>query len=84
MSGLGDWQVVPEIRTRALMTTSEVAECLGVDASTVRRWAEKGLLKVYRVGPRRDRRFELKEVGRVVSELRSNNGNQKKVRPAIP
>ncbi len=33
----------------------EVAEHLGVHPNTVRAWADSGVLRSYRIGPRRDR-----------------------------
>ena len=40
-----------------LLTTGDAAYLLGAHENTVRRWTDKGLLKVYRIGPRGDRRF---------------------------
>lgn len=45
-----------------MLTTTEVAHLLHVHPNTVRHWANKGLLPVYRLGTRGDRRFRLKEV----------------------
>ncbi len=45
-----------------LMTVSEVAAWLKVHPNTIRRWAERGLINSYRIGPRRDRRFDRTEV----------------------
>ena len=45
-----------------MMTVSEVARLFNVHVSTVRRWSDKGLIKAYRTGPRRDRRFRRKDV----------------------
>ena len=44
-------------RDNVMLTTRDVARLLNVDMNTVRRWTNKGILKAYRVGPRRDRRF---------------------------
>jgi excisionase family DNA binding protein len=46
----------------AMLTTTEVAHLLRVHPNTVRHWANKGLLPVYRLGTRGDRRFKRKEV----------------------
>ena len=45
-----------------LLTVAEVAAWLKVHLNTTRRWAERGLIKAYRIGPRRDRRFDRTEV----------------------
>jgi len=45
-----------------MLTTTEVAHLLHVHPNTVRHWANKGLLPVYRLGTRGDRRFKRKEV----------------------
>jgi excisionase family DNA binding protein len=45
-----------------MLTTTEVAHLLRVHPNTVRHWANKGLLPVYRLGTRGDRRFKRKEV----------------------
>ncbi len=45
-----------------MLTVSEVAEILHVHPNTVRTWSDSGLLKVYRVGYRRDRRFSPQDI----------------------
>ena len=42
-----------------LLQVKEVAELLGIHPNTVRMWADSGVLKSYRIGPRRDRRIPL-------------------------
>jgi excisionase family DNA binding protein len=49
-------------RSKLIFTIGDVSQLLGVHHNTVRRWSEKGILKSYRVGPRRDRRFRLEDV----------------------
>lgn len=44
------------------MTVKEVSALLHVHGQTLRRWANKGLIKAYRVGSRGDRRFSPDEV----------------------
>jgi len=46
-----------DLMSRPTLTPTEVARLLGVHAGTVRKWANRGLLRSFRVGPRRDRRF---------------------------
>ena len=45
-----------------LLSTSQVAKKLNIHRNTVRGWADSGLIKCYRLGPRKDRRFELNDV----------------------
>lgn len=49
-----------------LLTTSEVAKLLHVHPNTIRRWHSKGMIRAFRVGPRRDRRFERGVVEQVI------------------
>lgn len=41
-----------------MLTTNEVARLLNVHINTIRRWSNSGILRVYRIGTRGDRRFE--------------------------
>ena len=49
---------------REFFTVGEVAELLHVHPNSVRRWANQGLLRVYRVGQRGDRRFRAEDIVR--------------------
>ena len=53
---------------REFLTVSEVSDLLNIHPNTVRRWAQLGLLKAWRVGPRRDRRFQRTDVLNLLSE----------------
>ena len=55
-----DWDV--EGTGEALLTVSEVARLLHVHPNSVRYWADAGLLSVYRIGRRGDRRFKRDDV----------------------
>jgi excisionase family DNA binding protein len=50
------------IGTDELLTTVEAARLLRVHINTIRKWADAGALKSFRIGPRRDRRFFKKDV----------------------
>ena len=45
-----------------MLSVKEVASILGVHSGTVRRWEKEGLLKSYRIGPRRSLRFDKQEI----------------------
>ncbi|KKL50474.1 hypothetical protein LCGC14_2305150 [marine sediment metagenome] len=45
-----------------MLTTSDVARLLNTHVNTVRRWSDQRLLKVYRIGPRGDRRFKREDI----------------------
>ena len=47
---------------------SEVANLLGVHPNTVRHWSNIGLLKVYRIGVRRDRRYKQEEIEKFIND----------------
>lgn len=47
---------------RRLLTVNEVAEMLRVHPNTVREWERGGRLRSYRLGGRRDRRFDPEEI----------------------
>ena len=49
-----------------LLTVAEVAAWLKVHPNTIRRWSERGIIKTYRIGPRRDRRFDRTEVEKLL------------------
>ncbi len=53
---------------RRMLTTHEVAQLLHVHPNTVRKWSNNGALRAYRVGSRRDRRFEPDEVERFLRD----------------
>jgi len=49
-------------RKNGMLTTSDVARLLNTHVNTVRRWSDQRLLKVYRIGPRGDRRFKREDI----------------------
>jgi len=51
-----------------LLTTSQAAHVLNAHVNTVRRWSLKGILPVYRIGPRGDRRYRLYDLQRLLIE----------------
>jgi excisionase family DNA binding protein len=53
-------------QTDILLTTSEAAELLNVHVNTLRRWSDRGVLEVFRLGSRGDRRFRRGDVDRLL------------------
>jgi excisionase family DNA binding protein len=51
-----------------MLTARQLARLLNVHINTVRRWDEKGVLKAYRVGLRRDRRFSREDIDVFLAE----------------
>ncbi len=45
-----------------MLTASELANLLNVHINTIRRWSDDGILRVYRIGRRGDRRFLMEDV----------------------
>ena len=45
-----------------MLTVSEAARLLNAHPNSIRRWADMGLLPVYRIGRRGDRRFKQEDV----------------------
>ena len=56
-----------------MLTISDVANLLNVHINTVRRWSNQGILKVYRLGSRGDRRFRQQDITSFLSG-QSENG----------
>ncbi len=54
-----------------LITVGEASSFLNVHANTIRRWSDRGILRVYYVGPRLDRRFRRQELERLLRERKS-------------
>ena len=52
----------PRKPSGVMLTTTAVAQFLGVHPNSVRHWSELGILKSYRIGLRGDRRFRREDV----------------------
>jgi excisionase family DNA binding protein len=51
-----------------MLRTGEACRILCIHANTLRRWSEQGIVKVYRVGPRGDRRFRRDDIAALLIE----------------
>jgi len=58
----------PDLDSKVMLTTSNVAQLLGLHPNTVRRWNAKGILKSYRISSRGDRRFRREDVDSFLKE----------------
>jgi len=56
-----------------MLTAGDVAHLLNVHINTLRRWSNKGIIRMYRIGPRGDRRFRREDIASFLSksEVRS-------------
>jgi len=59
----------PAPRPKGMLKTGEAPQLLGLHPNTVRRWSEKGMLKVHRVGARGDRRFRREDIDAFLAEV---------------
>ncbi len=58
----------PALDSKVMLTTSDVAQLLGLHSNTVRRWEDKGVLRAYRVSSRGDRRFRREDIDGFLKE----------------
>jgi excisionase family DNA binding protein len=52
----------PGLNSRVMLTTSDVAQLLGLHPNTVRRWSNLGILRSYHIGPGSDRRYRREDI----------------------
>ncbi len=64
--------MVIEEKINPMLTVNEVSQILHVHATTVRRWANQGILKTYRVSSRGDRRFKREDIVHFLDEINGN------------
>ena len=58
----------PDLQSKVMLTTRDVAHLLGVHNNTVRRWSNKGILRAYRISSRGDRRFRREDLDSFLKE----------------
>lgn len=49
-----------------LIKIREAAELLGINPETLRRWDNEGRLKAVRIGKRKDRRYKLSDIQKIM------------------
>ena len=55
-------------QTNTMLRTSEVAWLFDVNSNTVRRWADRGIIRAYRIGRRGYRRFKREDVAHLLAD----------------
>ena len=63
-----------------MLTVSEVARLLHVHPNTLRRWSNRGRIRSYRINPRGDRRYRLRDIEGFLTQLNSQGGGASEVR----
>jgi len=53
-----------------LLRIKEAAEMLGINPETLRRWDNQGRLQAIRIGKRKDRRYKLEDLQKVINQPR--------------
>jgi len=61
-----------------MLTVRDVSRILNIHVNTVRRWADKGILRAYRITNRGDRRFKKEDIDHFLDELNNNGGDPQK------
>jgi excisionase family DNA binding protein len=54
-------------KIESMLTVTEASRLLSVHPNTLRRWSNKGVIKVYRIGSRADRRYRKDDIDRFLS-----------------
>ena len=57
----------PRVEKRDMLTSSEAASILNIHVNTLRRWGDLGVLPVYRIGSRGDRRFKRSDIHHLIN-----------------
>ena len=59
-----------------MMTVSEVSSTLHVHPNTLRRWADKGIIRSFCITPRGDRRFMPRDIDVFLQRMNNQDNNQ--------
>jgi len=63
-----------------MLTVNEVARLLHVHPNTLRRWSNRGRIRAYRINPRGDRRYRLRDIECFLAQLNSHRDSASEVR----
>jgi excisionase family DNA binding protein len=56
-----------------MLTVREVSLLLHVHPNTLRRWADKGIIKSFYISPRGDRRFMSRDINQFLAQMKAQN-----------
>ena len=70
--GLGNDMAIDNLQNN-MLTLKEVSILLHVHPNTLRRWADRGIIKSYCITPRGDRRFMSRDIDQFLSEMYDQN-----------
>lgn len=59
---MGRKETKPDLTHKIMLRPGEAAQFLGVHVNTIRRWSDRGILRVYVISVRGDRRFRRVEL----------------------
>jgi excisionase family DNA binding protein len=69
----GNKYKAPRSRNKEFITTGDASHLLGVSEATIRRWADQGKIRSFRINiGRRDRRINARELEQVIIKPGSN------------
>src|SRR3954447_20242964 len=64
--------LLPSRPIDATLSVTKAARLLGVHPNTVRAWSDAGRLRYYRINPRGDRRYRLRDLQRFLAAAENN------------
>jgi excisionase family DNA binding protein len=67
-----------------MLTVKEVSTLLHIHPNTLRRWADKGLIKSFCITPRGDRRFKSRDIEEFLSWMNSQSQGRAVEMPLEP
>lgn len=61
-----------------MLTVREVGQLLHIHSNTVRRWADRRIIRAYRITRRGDRRFRREDIAHFLTEMNGQRGDERK------
>ena len=61
-----------------MLTVREVGLLLHIHSNTVRRWADRRIIRAYRITRRGDRRFRREDITHFLTEMNGQRGDERK------